>query len=127
MHVDTGAKRLRTPAAMHLPFLIVRGLLSEQRRLGEQAQQVLAAERNVAELCVRAAIRIGRGQHGVAPYTAHWQNNQRGIHEWLEAEIAMHVFGKCAVTRDVARGGIKASGSMSPAATLAVEPLLERR
>src|SRR5215471_4342462 len=127
MHVDTGAERLRTPAAMHLPFLIVRGLLSEQRRLGEQAQQVLAAERNVAELCARAAIGIGRGQHGVASFTAHLQDDQRRIHEWLEAEIAMHVLGKRAVTRDVARCGIKASGSTSPAATLAVEPLLERR
>jgi len=127
VHVDTGAERLGAPAAMYLPFLIVGGLLSEQRRLGEQAQQVLVAERDVAELCGRAAIGIGRGQHRVSAVTAHLQDSERRIHEWLEAEVTMHVFGKRAVARDVARGGIKASGSTGPATTLAVEPLVERR
>ena len=101
--------------------------MSEQRCLGEQAQQVLVAERNIAELCVRAAIGVGRGQHRVSPLTAHLQDNQRRVHKWLEAEITMHVFDKRAVARDVARGGIKASGSTGSATTLAVEPLVELR
>ena len=100
VQVDARGKDFRPGAAMHLPLVIVGRFLRQQRRLGQQAQDVLATQRDVAELASRASIGICSRQHGVP---AHAHDDQRRVHERLEAEIAMHVFAELAIAGDVPR------------------------
>src|SRR5262252_10670943 len=126
MHIYSRAKYLGARAAVDPPFLIIRRLLPQQRCLGEQRQQVLVAERNVAELSRRAAIRIRWRQHGVAAVATHAQHNQRRTHEGLEAEIAMNVLDQFPIARYVPRIAVGSQRRARLLAALASKPGVKR-
>jgi len=60
VRLDPSGEVLRPQATVDKLFVEVGALLSEQRRLRDQRQDVLAAQGDVAELRARAAIGIGR-------------------------------------------------------------------
>src|SRR5262245_19282571 len=126
VHIYAAAEALRPRPAVYLPFLVIGGLLRQQRGLRKQRQQILVAERDVTELRVRPAIRIGRREHVVASLAAHAQNDERRVHERLKAEIAVHVLGERSVVRDISRLRLKAHGGVEPGTTLTSQPVVER-
>src|SRR5215470_12321439 len=103
MGLNSAGKTLRPQAAMNLPFVEVGALLSEQSCLREHRKNVLAAERDIAELRSRAAVRVGRRERVFSK----GQDDQCRIHIRLEAKVAMDVLGKLACAADESRRCIK--------------------
>src|SRR5262249_44625776 len=83
-------------------------------------------ERDITELRSRPAVWIGRRQYVVAAVAAHPQNDERRIHERLEAEIAVHVLGERTIVGNVSGLRVKAQIGLGPRTALAGQPLFER-
>src|SRR6516162_8441874 len=118
MGLDPTCEAFRTKPAMDKPFVEVGALLSEQRCLCDQRQDVLATQRDVAELRPGVAIWIGRRKCVLAQS----EHNQRRVHVGLKAEVAMDVLGELASATDETGRRIKREPRPRPSAALAGKP-----
>src|SRR6516162_11610860 len=123
MDIDPGPEALGPGAAVDLPFLVIGGLLRKKRCFRNQGEQVLIAEGYVAEFGLGAAIGVRWREQGV---DSHAKRNQRGIHESLEAEIAVHVFGKISIGRNIPWLGFEALRAPRVSAPLTGNPVVKR-
>src|SRR5262245_60531821 len=104
---------------MNLPLVEIGTLLAKQGCLREHRQNVLAAQRDVAELRPRATIGIGRRKR----VFAQCEDDQRGVHIGLKAEVAMDVLGKFAGTADKPWCGVKTEAGVWFGSTLTGKPI----
>src|SRR5215471_20221350 len=79
--------------------MIIGTFLAKQSGLRNQRQDVLISKSDIAKLCFRAAVGIGRRKS----LTAKAQHDQCGIYVGLKAKILMHIFDNFPAAADVPR------------------------
>src|SRR6516165_7409290 len=98
--------------------MIIGTFLAKQRGLRNQRQDVLISKSDIAKLCFRAAVGIGR-RKGL---TAKPQHDERGVYVGLKAKILVHIFDNFPAAADVARLRVKLELGGGPGASLAGQP-----